>query len=155
MPPALAPLHARVGTISDVAARLSGSGHSDYRRWLLVALRVLGHHPTRAVPSFTRLPPRCVRFSVVRYAGAMLFMVIERFNSGAAPVGERFQRQGRMMPGGVSYHGSWIDPAALRCFQVMEATSRDLLDEWISHWSDLVEFEVIPVTTSADFWATR
>ena len=85
----------------------------------------------------------------------VLFMVIERFKNGTAPVGERFQRQGRMMPEGVVYHGSWIDPARLRCFQVMEAARRELLDKWISHWSDLVEFEVTPVQTSADFWASH
>ena len=85
----------------------------------------------------------------------MLFMVIERFKNGAGPVGERFARQGRMMPDGVIYHASWIDPSTLRCFQVMEAASRDLLDQWTSHWNDLVDFEIIPVQTSADFWATR
>ena len=85
----------------------------------------------------------------------MVFMVVERFKNGAAPVGERFQCQGRMMPDGVTYHASWIDPATLRCFQVMEAASTELLDDWIARWSDLVEFEVIPVQTSAEFWASR
>jgi hypothetical protein len=32
----------------------------------------------------------------------------------------------------------------------MEAPSRDLVDAWIARWSDLVEFEVVPVMTSAD-----
>jgi len=54
----------------------------------------------------------------------MLFMVIERFrNKDPKPIGERFKRQGRMMPEGVVYHASWIDPAAARCFQIMEADS--------------------------------
>ncbi|MGE5176015.1 MAG: DUF3303 domain-containing protein, partial [Hyphomicrobiales bacterium] len=36
-----------------------------------------------------------------------------------------------------------------RCYQVMECDDRALLDEWISRWSDLVDFDVIPVMTSA------
>jgi hypothetical protein len=36
------------------------------------------------------------------------------------------------------------------CYQVMECDDRRLLDEWISAWSDLVDFEVRPVVTSAE-----
>jgi hypothetical protein len=32
----------------------------------------------------------------------------------------------------------------------MEAENPALLDEWTARWSDLVEFEVVPVITSAD-----
>lgn len=85
----------------------------------------------------------------------MLFMVIERFKDGDAKlVGERFRRSGRMLPEGVDYHASWVDPAGGRCFQVMEAGSPELLDVWVSRWHDLVEFEIVPVQTSSDFWST-
>jgi hypothetical protein len=30
----------------------------------------------------------------------------------------------------------------------METADRRLLEEWMNHWSDLVEFEVHPVITS-------
>jgi hypothetical protein len=84
----------------------------------------------------------------------MLFMVIERFKDGnPTPVGERFRRTGRMLPDGVSYHASWVDSASMRCFQVMEAPQREALDVWISHWNDLVDFEVIPVLESSEFWS--
>ena len=84
----------------------------------------------------------------------MLFMVIERFKQGdAGPIGERFQRSGRMLPEGVTYHASWVDSAGSRCFQVMEAAHPELLGPWVSRWDDLVEFEIIPVLTSSDFWA--
>ena len=80
-------------------------------------------------------------------------MVIERFrNHDPAPIAERFKRSGRMMPDGLIYHASWVEPAGNRCFQVMEAQSSDLLNTWISCWNDLVEFEVVPVVTSAEFW---
>jgi hypothetical protein len=84
----------------------------------------------------------------------MLFMVIEHFKSGDAKlVGERFRKSGRMMPEGVVYHASWVEPAGDRCFQVMEAANAELLDDWVRHWSDLMDFEIIPILTSKDFWA--
>jgi hypothetical protein len=85
----------------------------------------------------------------------MLFMVIERFrNADPKPIRERFQRCGRMLPEGVIYHASWIDPIRARCFQVMEAANASQLDPWISSWADLIDFEVIPVMTSQTYWAT-
>ena len=84
----------------------------------------------------------------------MLFMVIEHFKGGNSKlVGERFRESGRMMPEGVAYHASWIEPAGGRCFQVMEAPDAELLNVWVNHWSDLMDFEIIPVLTSKDFWA--
>jgi hypothetical protein len=85
----------------------------------------------------------------------MLFMVIEHFHAGAVSrIHERFSTQGRLLPEGVKYVASWIDPERLRCFQVMEAPDVDRLAEWTAHWADLVEFEVIPVQTSQQFWST-
>jgi hypothetical protein len=37
-----------------------------------------------------------------------------------------------------------------RCFQVMDCEGREPLDAWINQWSDLVDFEVVPVMTSAE-----
>jgi hypothetical protein len=80
----------------------------------------------------------------------MLFMVVERFReAGARPVYERARTQGRMMPDGLHYIDSWVDANLGRCFQVMECDDLTLLTAWISHWADLVDFEVIPVITSA------
>ena len=85
----------------------------------------------------------------------MLFMVIEHFrNRDAKPIGERFQRNGRMLPEGVIYHASWVDSQNARCFQIMEAPDRESLNPWIAFWQDLVDFEIAPVQVSADFWAT-
>jgi len=83
-------------------------------------------------------------------------MVIERFKPDSLKqIGERFRRRGRMLPEGVAYHASWVDSAGTRCFQIMDAPQRELLDLWISRWDDLVDFEIVPVETSADFWAER
>ena len=86
----------------------------------------------------------------------MLFMVIERFKDGDARlIGARFKRQGRMLPEGVVYRASWVDAQGARCFQIMEAPRGELLEAWMERWKDLVDFEVIPVMTSADFWKQR
>jgi hypothetical protein len=53
-----------------------------------------------------------------------------------------------MMPDGVEYRGSWVTSDLRRCFQVMECADRRLLDEWMANWSDLTQFEVVPVMTS-------
>lgn len=85
----------------------------------------------------------------------MLFMVIEHFKRGAKPISERFQRDGRMLPDGVIYHTSWVDSGGSRCFQIMEGPDQESLTPWIERWNDLVDFEVIPVLTSAAFWAAQ
>lgn len=78
-------------------------------------------------------------------------MVIERFKGGnPRPIYERLDTQGRMIPEGLVYVNSWISEDLTTCWQVMETESLDLLSEWISHWEDLVDFEVIPVMNSAD-----
>jgi len=77
-------------------------------------------------------------------------MVIETFTRGARPVYERAAELGRMLPAGLVYVDSWIDERTLdRCFQLMETEDASLFDEWIASWSDLAEFEVVPVLDSA------
>ena len=84
---------------------------------------------------------------------SMLFMVIERFKQGIQAVGERFRHSGRMLPEGVVCHASWVDSAGGRCFQVMEALRPESLNAWTSRWDDLIDFEIIPVQASTEFWS--
>ena len=80
----------------------------------------------------------------------MLYMIIEHFRNGdAKPVYARFRAKGRLAPEGLQYVNSWVTPDLTTCYQVMESDDPRLLDEWLAAWSDLVEFEVIPVITSA------
>jgi hypothetical protein len=86
----------------------------------------------------------------------MLFMVIEHTRpENVEAVGARFREKGRMMPDEVIYHASWLETSGARCFQVMEAPTPESLHGWTRNWQDLVDFEVIPVLTSAEFWARK
>jgi hypothetical protein len=81
----------------------------------------------------------------------MLYMVIEHFRDGnARPVYERFRARGRLAPDGLRYVSSWVTDDLRHCYQVMECDDRALLDAWVARWADLVDFEVIPVVTSAE-----
>ena len=80
----------------------------------------------------------------------MLYMIIEKFRRGKVKaMYQRFDEKGRMMPEGLNYVNSWINESITTCYQVMEADSIERLKEWISHWNDLADFEIIPVLTSA------
>ena len=81
----------------------------------------------------------------------MRYMVIERYLHGSGPVYARAAERGRMLPRGLIYIDSWVDARDLeRCFQLMETDDASLFDEWTARWSDLVEFEIIPVLSSAE-----
>jgi len=79
----------------------------------------------------------------------MLYLIVEHFkNEDPVPVYRRFRDRGRLAPEGLIYLSSWVDQKFQRCFQIMETENRDLLDEWMANWSDLVDFEVFPVMSS-------
>jgi hypothetical protein len=81
----------------------------------------------------------------------MLYMVIEHFRGGdAVPVYRRFRDQGRLAPDGLRYVSSWVTDDFRSCFQVMECSDPQLLEQWMTKWRDLAEFDVIPVMTSAE-----
>jgi hypothetical protein len=81
----------------------------------------------------------------------MLFMVIEHFEPGTVPdIYRRLRDEGRSLPAGLSYVGSWIEANFARCFQLMECDDARLLQEWVLSWGGLVRAEIVPVVTSAD-----
>lgn len=60
----------------------------------------------------------------------MLYMIVENFRDGdPVPVYRRFRDQGRLAP---------------------ECENPGLLAQWTARWKDLIDFEIIPVVTSAD-----
>ena len=79
----------------------------------------------------------------------MRYMVIETFTRGPRPVYARAAERGRLLPDGLTYLDSWIDERRLdRCFQLMETDDPSLFDRWTAAWSDLAEFEIVPVLSS-------
>jgi Protein of unknown function (DUF3303) len=81
----------------------------------------------------------------------MLFMVIERYkNRDARAVYSRFKEKGRMMPEGLTYVGSWVEDNFDRCFQLMECDDPHLFQQWLVHWEDLADFEIVHVVSSAE-----
>jgi hypothetical protein len=81
----------------------------------------------------------------------VLFMVIERFrHQDAKAVYRRVRERGRAMPDGLTFVSSWVSADLGRCFQLMEAQDVTLLQQWIAQWTDLVEFEVVPVVSGKE-----
>ncbi len=81
----------------------------------------------------------------------MLFMVVERFrNQDAKAVYRRFRDQGRMLPEGLAFVGSWVAADLSRCFQIMECEDVTRLQRWVTAWSDLIEFEIVPVVAGSE-----
>jgi len=82
-------------------------------------------------------------------------MVIERFrNQDAKAVYRRFRDKGRQMPDGLAFVGSWVSADLGRCFQLMECDDVTLLQRWVAEWSDLIEFEIVPVVAGKETAAT-
>jgi Protein of unknown function (DUF3303) len=76
----------------------------------------------------------------------MLFMVIEEFrNQDAKSVYRRFRDKGRGTPDGVEFVNSWVAADLGRCFQLMECSDVALFQQWVAEWSDLIDFEIVPV----------
>ena len=81
----------------------------------------------------------------------MLYMIVERFKNGdPVPVYRRFRDEGRRLPEGLRYVASWVTVDMTMCYQLMECEDRAVLERWIAQGSDLVDFEAIPVITSAE-----
>ena len=76
-------------------------------------------------------------------------MVIERFKDTPG-IYARLRERGRMMPEGLEYLASWIARERQTCWQVMRTDDPALFDRWTENWRDLMDFEIVPVQTSAD-----
>ena len=80
----------------------------------------------------------------------MLYMVVERFKADAPLIYQRFREKGRMMPKGLDYVSSWIDLDLKLCYQLMQTEDESLFALWTENWKDLMDFEIVPVRTSAE-----
>jgi hypothetical protein len=73
--------------------------------------------------------------SRARERGNVLYMVIETYTQGPGPVYTRASERGRMLPPGLAY---------------LESEEPGVFEQRIANWSDLVEFEIVPVVSSRD-----
>ena len=82
----------------------------------------------------------------------MLFMVIERFkDNDMLPIYRKVRDAGRMLPEGLRYLDSWVEPNFSRCFQLMECDDLRLFQQWVLHWRGLgATIEIVPVVSSKD-----
>ena len=83
----------------------------------------------------------------------MLFMVIERFeNNDMLPIYKRVRDDGRLLPDGLLYLDSWVEPNFVRCFQLKECDDLRLLQQWVlENNRDLgMSFEIVPVVPSKE-----
>lgn len=82
----------------------------------------------------------------------MLFMIIERFkDNDMVPIYKRVRDEGRMLPEGLTYIDSWVEPNFSRCFQLMKCDDLRLLQHWILNWRGSgATFEIVPVVSSKE-----
>lgn len=82
----------------------------------------------------------------------MLFMVIERFRDrDPLPIYRHLRDRGRMVPEGLTYLDSWVEPNFDRCFQLMECDDLRLIQQWVLNWRGSgVTIEIVPVVPSKD-----
>jgi hypothetical protein len=82
----------------------------------------------------------------------MLFMIIERFrDNDMVSIYRHLRDKGRMLPEGLEYIDSWVEPNFSRCFQIMRCDDARLLQEWTLQWRGLgATFEIVPVVSSRE-----
>ncbi|MEM9060949.1 MAG: DUF3303 family protein [Pseudomonadota bacterium] len=82
----------------------------------------------------------------------MQFMLIETFDGDdMLPIYKHIRDHGRMLPEGLTYVNSWIEPGFRRCFQIMECDDARLLQEWVLGFRGLgAHFEIVPVIPSVE-----
>ena len=82
----------------------------------------------------------------------MLFMLIERFrDNDMLPIYKKVRDEGRLLPEGLTYVDSWIEPNFSRCFQLMECSDLRLIQEWVLQWRGSgATFEIVPVVSSKE-----
>jgi len=85
------------------------------------------------------------------WESGMLFMVIETFrNQDAKAIYRRLHEKGRALPDGLVFINSHVSADLGRCFQLMQASDITLLQRWVAEWSDLAQFEIVPVVAGSD-----
>jgi hypothetical protein len=76
----------------------------------------------------------------------MLFMTLWKTPSGNRDKAlERFLKTGGSPPAGIKLIGRWHSVTQGRGVVISETDDAELIAKWCLEWSDLLEFEVVPV----------
>ncbi|NKB48478.1 MAG: DUF3303 domain-containing protein [Alphaproteobacteria bacterium] len=76
----------------------------------------------------------------------MYFMTVWTFSpENSQATIERFMETGAVPPEGVTMLSRWHDAAGHRGFAISETDDPIALAKWCRGWTDLLEFEIIPV----------
>jgi DNA-binding MarR family transcriptional regulator len=130
-----------------VYVRLTGAGTTSLESLVRTHRDELRARSSEMIDALRRLPNYWTSESPEK----TVYMVIEQFKEGAAPeIYRRFREKGRMMPEGLEYVSSWIGHDFKSCWQLMQTADPALFQRWIDNWNDLMEFEIVPVRTSAE-----
>jgi hypothetical protein len=55
-----------------------------------------------------------------------------------------------MMPEGLTFVSSFVAADFSRCFQLMACEDVTLLQRWVAQWSDIMEFDIVPVVAGKE-----
>ena len=81
----------------------------------------------------------------------MLFMITYAFGPDLRNTAqERFKKTGGMPGAGVKMHGRWHALGGGHGFLLAESNDGVAIGKWMQEWTDLLEFEVIPVNNDED-----
>jgi hypothetical protein len=81
----------------------------------------------------------------------MQFMIIYTFNPGVRKAAQdRFKSTGGLPGPGATMVGRWHAVGGNRGFVLCESNDSVAIGKWMQDWTDLLEFEVIPVNNDED-----
>ncbi len=81
----------------------------------------------------------------------MLFMITYAFApDDRDTVQDRFKKTGGTPGEGVKMHGRWHAIGGGQGFVLAESNDGVAIGKWMQNWTDLLEFEVIPVNNDED-----
>jgi hypothetical protein len=55
-----------------------------------------------------------------------------------------------MLPDGLTFIDSWVTADYTRCYHVTDCDDDGLLETWMDSWTDLTDFEVVPVVEGSE-----
>jgi len=75
----------------------------------------------------------------------------QRHGPHLSPIYRQVRDGSRLLPDGLKYIDSWVEPNFSWCFQLMECDDLRLFQQWVLEWRGYgATIEIVPVVSSAD-----